>query len=73
MTIEESVHIVFYESNHVAQESRKLFTEDDEQNISIEKLESYSEIQSIESANQPIEILQQSDLPKEWRIPRISQ
>jgi len=70
MTVEESVHIVFYESNHVAQESRKNFAEDDEQIISIEKLESCPEKQSIESANQPIEILQQCDLPKEWRILR---
>ena len=70
MTIEEFIHIFFYKSNHVAQESRKNLAEDDEQNISIEKLESCSEKQSIESANQPVEILQQSNLPKEWKILR---
>ena len=42
---------------------------EDEQNISLEKLEICAEKQPVDSQKQPIEILQQSDLPKEWRIP----
>ena len=57
MIVEVSPHIVFYESNHVEQKSRKNFAEKDEQNISIEKLEACSEKQLIESANQLIEFL----------------
>jgi len=64
MTVEEFVYIVFYESNHVEQESIKNFAKKDEQNISIEKLEVCPEKQLIEYANQPVEFLQQSDLPK---------
>jgi len=30
MTVEEFVHIVFYESNHVEQESKKNFAKEDE-------------------------------------------
>ena len=41
-----------------------------EQNITLEKLESCPEKQLIDFAKQPIEILQQEELPKEWRIPR---
>ena len=58
MTVEESVHIVFYECNHVEQESRKNFAEEDKQKISIEKLEACPKKQLIESANQPVEFLQ---------------
>ena len=36
----------------------------------MEKLESCPEKQLIDFAKQPIEILQQEELPKEWRIPR---
>ena len=42
----------------------------DEQNITLEKLESCPEKQPIDSAKQPVEILQQKELPKEWRIQR---
>jgi len=41
-----------------------------EQNITLEKLESCLEKQPIDSAKQPVEIMQQEELPKEWRIPR---
>jgi len=54
---------------HNDQGSTKVYVED-EQNITLEKLESCQEKQSIDSAKQPVEILQQEDLPKEWRIPR---
>jgi len=70
MTIEEFVHVLFDETNHAEQESMKNHTEEDDQNITLQKLESYREKQSIDSAKQPVEILQQSDLLKEWRIPR---
>jgi len=36
----------------------------------LEKLEICAEKQPIDSQKQPIKILQQSELPKEWRIPR---
>ena len=36
----------------------------------MEKLEICAEKQPVDSQKQPIEILQQSELPKEWRIPR---
>jgi len=36
----------------------------------LEKLESCPEKQPIDYAEQPVEILQQEELPKEWRIPR---
>jgi len=36
----------------------------------LEKLEICAEKQPVDSQKQPIEILQQSELPKEWRIPR---
>jgi len=42
--------------------------EEDEQNISLEKLDIYAEKQPVDSSKQPIEILQQSELPKEWRM-----
>jgi len=36
----------------------------------LEKLESCPEKEPIDSVKQPVEILQQEELPKEWRIPR---
>ena len=36
----------------------------------MENLEICAEKQPVDSQKQPIEILQQSELPKEWRIPR---
>jgi len=41
-----------------------------EKNIFLKNLETCLEKQPIDSANQPIDILQQEELPKEWRIPR---
>ena len=63
MTVEESIHVVFYKTNHAKQESMKNYAEEDEQNTILQKLESCPE-------KQPVEILQQNELPKEWRIPR---
>jgi len=70
MTLEESVHVVFDEINHTNQGSTKNYAEEDEKNIIMQKLESCPEKQPIDSAKQPVEILQQEELPKEWRIPR---
>jgi len=36
----------------------------------LEKLDCCAEKQPVDSSKQPIEILQQNELPKEWRIPR---
>jgi len=68
--VEESVHVVFDEIIHNDQGSTKVYVEEDEQNITFEKLESCPEKQLIDYAKQPVEILQQEELPKEWRIPR---
>ena len=61
--------MVFDEIVHSDKGSTKVYAED-EQNITLEKLESCTEKQPIDSAKQPVEILQQEELPKEWRIPR---
>jgi len=70
MTVEEFVHVVFNEIIHSDQGSTKDNGEEDEQNIILQKLESCPEKQPIDYVKQPIEILQQEELPKEWRIPR---
>ena len=61
--------MVFEEIIHSDPGSTKVYAED-EHNITLEKLESCLEKQLIDSAKQPVEILQQEELPKEWRIPR---
>jgi len=48
----------------------KDYAEEDDQHTIMQKLESCPEKQPVDSAKQPIEILHQDDLPKEWRIPR---
>jgi len=70
MTVEESVHIVFDETNNVEQDPTKFSTKEDEQNIFLKNLENCPKNQPDASTKQPIENLQQCDLPKEWRIPR---
>ena len=68
--MEESVHVVFDEVDRKSIQVSKNNTEEDEQNINLEKLDCCAEKQPVECSKQPIEILQQSELPKEWRIPR---
>ncbi|XP_068467219.1 uncharacterized mitochondrial protein AtMg00810-like [Phaseolus vulgaris] len=70
MIVEESIHVVFDETNHAKQESLRNHVEEDEQNIILKKLETCPEKQLIDYAKQPVEILQQNELPKEWSIPR---
>ena len=70
MIVEDFVHVVFDEIIHSDQGSIKDYTEEDEHNIILQKLESCPEKQLIDYAKQPVEILQQEELPKEWRIPR---
>ena len=62
--------MVFDEIIHSDPGSTKVHAKQDEQNITLEKLESCPEKQPIDSAKQPVEILQQEELPKEGRIPR---
>ena len=69
-TVEESVHVVFDEEDRIIDQISKTNAEEDEQSISLEKLEIYAEKQLVDSQKQPIEILQQSELPKEWSIPK---
>ena len=70
MTVEESVHVIFDEVDQRNIQIPKTSVEEDEQSISLEKLEICAEKQPVDSHKQPIEILQLSELPKEWRIPR---
>ena len=70
ITVEESVHVVFDEVDHKNIQISKTRAEENEQSISLEKLEICAEKQPVDSQKQPIEIMQQSELPKEWRIPR---
>ena len=70
MTVEDFVHVVFDEVDRKSIQISKNSAEEDEQNISFEKLDICAEKQPVDCSKQPIEILQQSELPKEWRIPR---
>jgi len=70
MTVEKSMHVIFYETNNYEQGPTKISTEEDEQNIFLKNLENCTKNQPVDSAKQPIENLQQCDLPKEWRIPK---
>jgi len=70
MTVEEFVHVVFDEVDRKSIQISKNSAEEDEQNISLEKLDICAEKQLVDCSKQPIEILQQSELPKGWRIPR---
>jgi len=70
MTVEESAHVVFDETNKSEQGTTKESIEEDEQNSFLKNLENSSEIQPVEPAKQPIENLLQSSSQKEWRIPR---
>ena len=64
MNVEESVHVVFDEVDRKVNQIPKTNAEEDEQSISVEKLEICAEKQPVDSQKQP------SELPKEWRIPR---
>ena len=70
MTVEESIYVVFDETNKSEQGLAKINIKEDEQNIFLKNLDNNTEIQPVNSEKQPIENLQQDDLPKEWRIPR---
>jgi len=70
MIVEESVHVVFDEVDHKVLKPSQISTEEDEQNIIMQKLDCCPEKQPIDSSKQPVEILQQDELPKEWRITR---
>jgi len=70
MTVEESIHVIFCETNNCEQAATKINIEEDDQNIFLKNLDSNTEIQPIESSIQPIETLQQEDLPKDWRVPK---
>jgi len=50
MIVEESMHVVFYETNKYEQGLAKVNTKEDEQNIFLENLENNTEIQSVDSA-----------------------
>ena len=70
MTVEEFVHVIFDEVDRKSIQISKNSAEEDEQIISLEKLDICVEKKPVDCSKQPIEILQQSELPKEWRIPR---
>jgi len=58
MILEESIHVVFYETNKCEEAAAKINTDEDDQNIFLKNLDSNKEIQPIEPSNQPIENLQ---------------
>ena len=70
MSIEESIHVIFYETNKCEQVAAKINTDEDEQNIFLKNFDSNTEFQPIESSIQPTENLQQEDLPKDWKVPK---
>jgi len=57
MTIEESKHIIFDETNNYEQRQAKFSTKEDEQNIFLKNLKNCTENQPVDSAKQPIENL----------------
>jgi len=65
MIVEESVHVVFEEVDHKVLKPSQINTEEDEHNIIMQKLDCCPEKQPIDSSKQPVEILQQNELPKE--------
>ena len=58
MTVEEFVHVVVDEVDCKSIQISKNSAEEDEQNISLEKLDICAEKQLVDSSKQPIEILQ---------------
>ena len=70
MTVEESIRVIFYESNKCEQAAAKINTDEHDQNIFLKNLDNNTKIQPVEPSNQPIENLQQEDLPKDWKIPK---
>jgi len=65
MTVEESIHVVFYETNKCEQGLAKINADEDDQNIFLKNLDNNTEIQPVDYAKQPIENLQLDDLPKD--------
>ena len=51
MTVEESIHVVFYEANHTKQDSMKKYPEEDDHNTILKKLEPCPEKQPVEMQN----------------------
>ena len=49
MTVEESIHVIFYETNNCEQAAAKINTDEDDQNIFLKNLDSNTEIQPIEN------------------------
>jgi len=58
MIVEEFVHVVFDEVDHKSIQISKNSAEEDEQNISLEKLDICAEKQPVDFSKQSIEILQ---------------
>ena len=70
VTVEESIHVNFYETNHAEKESQRNLAEEDEHITTLKNLENCPEKQPTVFERQPVEFLQQDELPQEWRIPR---
>ena len=49
MTVEESIHVIFYETNNREQAAAKINTEEEDQNIFLKNLDSNTKIQPIEN------------------------
>jgi len=72
MIVEEFMHVDFDETNKSEQGSAKISTKEYEHNIFMKNLENCTKIQPVDSAKQPIENLQQYDLPKTVEDPQRS-
>jgi len=70
IAVEESIHVIFYETKNCEQVAAKINIEEDDQNLFLKNLDNITEIQPIESSIQPIKTLQQDDLPKDWKVPK---
>ena len=57
MTVEESIHVIFYETNKCEQGAAKINTDEDDQNIFLKNLDNNTEIQLVELSRQLIENL----------------
>ena len=55
MSVEESIHVIFYETNKCEQAAAKINTDEDDQNIFLKNFDSNTEFQPIESSIQPTE------------------
>ena len=72
MTVEESVHVVFYETNNVDQGPMKVCAEEDEQNIFLKNLENCPKNNRLILQNNRLKFCSRRIYPKSGGFPEIS-